>query len=90
MQAGLPCGPINDIREVYNHPQVGARELILESEHPTAGEIKLTGFPYKLSESPPSMRIPPPLLGEHTQEILVDLLGYEETEIPALRKNGAI
>ncbi len=89
-QAGLPCGPINDLREVFNHPQIGPRELILESEHPTAGEIKLTGFPYKLSDTPPSIRFAPPRLGEHTEEVLVDILGYEAKDIPALRKNGAI
>lgn len=89
-RAGLPCGPINDVAEVFAHPQVVPRELILESEHPAAGEIKLTGFPYKLSGTPPSMRFPPPRLGEHTREVLVDLLGYDEAEIPVFQESGAI
>ena len=88
--AGLPCGPINDIREVFQHPQVAARELIIESEHPSAGTVKMTGFPYKLSGTPPALRLPPPRLGEHNDEILIGLLGYEEDAVAEFRQTNVI
>ncbi|MDF1500596.1 MAG: CoA transferase [Anaerolineales bacterium] len=90
MQAGLPCGPINDIGEVFEHPQVEARRLIIESDHPSAGTLRLTGFPYKLSDTPPALRLPPPRLGEHTEDVLVDLLGYQLADLSAFRQNNAI
>lgn len=88
--AGLPCGPINDIREVFQHPQVAPRELIIESEHPSAGTIKTTGFPYRLSDSPPALRLPPPRLGEHNEEILIGLLGYDEDAVADFRQSDVI
>lgn len=88
--AGLPCGPINDIREVFNHPQVGPREMTIESDHPSAGIIKTTGFPYKLSGTPPALRLPPPRLGEHNEEILMELLGYDERTVAGFRQTGVI
>lgn len=89
-QASLPCGPINDVREVLSHPQVEPRDLIIETEHPTAGRLKLTGFPYKLSKTRPGLHYPPPLLGEHTHDILVNLLGYSEVDVEAFRKSKSI
>jgi crotonobetainyl-CoA:carnitine CoA-transferase CaiB-like acyl-CoA transferase len=89
-EAGLPCGPINQIDEVFDHPQVGPRELILESEHPTAGDLKLTGFPYKLSATPPSLRLPPPKLGEHNEEIIVGLLGYDQGKLQEFQVTNVI
>jgi formyl-CoA transferase len=71
--AGLPCAPINTVPEAFSLPQAAAREMVLEVEHPTAGTIKLAGFPYKLSETPAAVHRPPPLLGQHTQEILSEL-----------------
>jgi formyl-CoA transferase len=71
--AGLPCAPINTVPEAFNLPQAAAREMVLEVDHPTAGIIKLAGFPYKLSETPAAVHRPPPLLGQHTQEILSEL-----------------
>jgi formyl-CoA transferase len=89
-EAGLPCGPINAIPDVFAHPQAEARELALETEHPTAGPVQFTGFPYKLSQTPADVRHPPPLLGEHTQEVLVELLGYAAEEVASLRERGAL
>lgn len=89
-KAGLPCGPINSIPEVFEDPHTLARNLILNVDHPTAGSVKLTGFPYKFSQTPAEVHLPPPLLGEHTSEILVDLLGYSVEGVALLQKQGAI
>jgi CoA:oxalate CoA-transferase len=83
--AGLPCGPINTVPEVFQHPQVQARDLVVEAEHPTAGTVRFPGFPYKFSQTPAAVRLPPPLLGEHTEEVLIDLLHYTPEEVAALR-----
>jgi formyl-CoA transferase len=89
-EAGLPCGPINTIPEVFDHPQAEARQLVLEAEHPTAGTVRFPGFPYKLSQTPAAVRRPPPQLGQHTEEVLVELLGYSAEDVAALRKRGVV
>ncbi|MCP4539610.1 MAG: CoA transferase [Chloroflexi bacterium] len=88
--AGLPCGPINSVSDVFEHPQAESRGLKLEAEHPTAGPVQLTGFPYKLSETPAEVRQPPPLLGQHTADVLTELLGYSDEQVTALQERGAI
>jgi formyl-CoA transferase len=90
IRAGLPCGPINSLPEVFSHPQAQAREMTLEAEHPTAGTVRLTGFPYKLSQTPAEIHRPPPLLGEHTEEVLTGLLDYSSEGVASLRDKGAI
>lgn len=70
---GLPFGPVNNIKETFEHPQVIYRKMIETVDHPTAGKIKLTGLPVKYSKTPPSIRRAPPLLGQHTEEILKEL-----------------
>jgi len=90
VQAGLPCSPINSLPEVFAHPQAQARDMILESKHPTAGTIRLTGFPYKLSQTPAEIRRPPPRLGEHTEEVLTGLLNYSSEDVASLRDNSTI
>ena len=89
-QAGLPCGRINSIPEVFDHPQAQARAMTLESEHASAGTVRLTGFPYKFSSTPAEIHRPPPLLGEHTEEILTGLLDYSSADISSLKDKGAI
>jgi len=89
-QAGLPCGRINSISEVFAHPQAQAREMTLESEHASAGTVKLTGFPYKLSQTPAEIHRPPPMLGEHTEEVLTSLLDYSPKGVASLRDKGTI
>jgi crotonobetainyl-CoA:carnitine CoA-transferase CaiB-like acyl-CoA transferase len=87
--AGVPCGPIHTIDQVVNHPHVKAREMILEVEHPTVPNLKIPGFPVKLSDTPASLQKYPPLLGEHTEEIL-DQLGYSPEQIEELKSKRII
>jgi formyl-CoA transferase len=89
-KAGLPCGPINTIPEVFAHPQAEARGLVLEAEHPTAATVRFPGFPYTLSATPAAVRHAPPMLGQHTEEVLVGLLGYGSEKVSALRESNAI
>lgn len=89
-KAGLPCGPINTVAEVFQHPQREARGLVQDVEHSSAGVVSLTGFPYKLSRTPAEIHQAPPLLGEHNQEILVGLLGYSLEEMNELKEKGII
>jgi formyl-CoA transferase len=88
--AGIPCGSINTIPEVFNSPQADARNLSLTVEHATAGEIKVPGFPYKFSQTPAEVHLPPPTLGEHNEKVLTELLGYSAEEVPRLREQGVI
>jgi crotonobetainyl-CoA:carnitine CoA-transferase CaiB-like acyl-CoA transferase len=72
-EAGVPAGPVLDYAEVLDgDPQVAAREMVVEIEHPEAGPVKTLGFPIKLSRTPASIRHPPPLLGEHTATVLAE------------------
>jgi len=68
----IPCGPINDYAQVFDDPQVIARELVVDVDHPTLGAIRALGSPIKLSETPPAVRRRAPLLGEHTEEVLAE------------------
>ena len=87
--AGVPCGPIYDISQVYADPQVVARDMVVEVEHPTAGTIRNVGIPVKFSETPGNIRRPPPLFGEHTAEVLAEF-GYTTGEIDTLRDRGIV
>lgn len=88
-RAGVPCGPINDMSQVYADPQVVARDMVVEIDHPTAGAIRNVGIPVKFSETPGTVRRPPPRLGEHTHEVLVEF-GYTSDEIAALEQRGIV
>jgi crotonobetainyl-CoA:carnitine CoA-transferase CaiB-like acyl-CoA transferase len=87
--AEIPCGPINDYAQVFSDPQVAARGMVLETDHPVLGRLRTLGSPIKMSATPadPSRRAP--LLGEHTDEILTEF-GLSTTEIRALRRSGAV
>jgi crotonobetainyl-CoA:carnitine CoA-transferase CaiB-like acyl-CoA transferase len=87
---GIPMGAINTIDQVVRHPQVAAREMIVEREHPVAGKVKMVGVPVKLSETPGAVREPAPLLGQHTDEVLREVLGLDADAIAALRGAGAL
>ncbi|MFN8458884.1 MAG: CaiB/BaiF CoA-transferase family protein [Anaerolineae bacterium] len=86
---GIPNGPINTIAETLAHPQHGARHFIVELQHPLAGLVKSMGNPVNFSETPANYRLPPPLLGQHTGEVLGEL-GYDEDTITAYRDQGII
>ena len=87
---GVPCGPINDLHDVFKNPQVQARGMVMEAPHPTAGKVKLVRNPMRLSASPAETDMAPPLLGQHTDEVLREVLGRSEEEIAALRTKGIL
>jgi formyl-CoA transferase/CoA:oxalate CoA-transferase len=87
--AGVPAGPIYSMDQVYSDPQVIAREMVVEVEHPTIGAFKMTGIPFKLSDTPGEVYAHPPLLGEHTDEVLRGL-GFSDDTIASMRNGGAI
>ncbi|MGM0652222.1 MAG: CaiB/BaiF CoA transferase family protein [Bacillota bacterium] len=86
---GVPCGRIRTIDQVLTDPHVDVREMVVEKEHPTAGMIKLTGVPTKLSMTPGDVSAAPPTLGQHTDEILSEL-GYSKEDIRTLRDNKIV
>jgi formyl-CoA transferase len=87
---GVPCGPINDLHDVFENPQVKARGIKMEMPHPTAGSVKLVRSPMRLSATPTAPDRAPPLLGEHTAEVLKEVLGYDEQRVAALKDKGVV
>jgi formyl-CoA transferase len=90
VEAAIPCGPVNTMESLFDDPQVRHRSMIAEVPHPTIGDLRLTGIPIKYSATPGQVRLPPPLLGEHTEEILSSVLGYPGERIDALRRDEVI
>ena len=88
--AGVPCGPINNLAQVFDDPQVRARGLKIDMSHPLAGSVPQVASPIRLSATPVEYRRPPPLLGEHTHEVLSELLGLDEAQIESLASLGVI
>jgi crotonobetainyl-CoA:carnitine CoA-transferase CaiB-like acyl-CoA transferase len=90
--AKVGCGPINMLDEVFSHPQVEARGMLIEMDHPaTPGRpARLIASPLRLSASPVSYRRPPPMLGEHTGEVLGEYLGIGKSELAALKERGVV
>ncbi|MCQ4270558.1 CoA transferase [Pseudomonas kuykendallii] len=89
-QAGVPCGPINDLAQVFADPQVIARGLRVELPHPLAGSVPQVASPIRLSETPVEYRNAPPLLGEHSEQVLREWLGMAASEVAALRERGVL
>ncbi len=88
--AGVPNGPINTLEQVFREPQAVARGLKIEIPHPLAGKVSLIRSPMRFSETPLEHNVPPPLLGEHTDQILHSVLGRSDAEIAKLRADGAV
>jgi crotonobetainyl-CoA:carnitine CoA-transferase CaiB-like acyl-CoA transferase len=88
--AGVPCGSVRNLQELFDDPQLGAREMIARLEHATIGSMKTLGVPVKLSDTPGSVRTPPPMLGEHTDAVLARDLGYSADAIAGLRRQNVI
>ncbi|KAF2085040.1 CoA-transferase family III [Saccharata proteae CBS 121410] len=88
--SGMPYAAINDIQDTLNHEHVLARDMVAQVDHPKCGPIKLVNTPVKYSFSKPSIRSPPPTLGQHTDEILREVIGMSEMDIDNLRSEGVV
>lgn len=88
-EAGVPCGSVREVSEVLADPQLAARGMIAQVEHPTVGPTRVIGSPVKLSDTPPSVRTAPPMLGQHVEAILAEL-GYDASGIQALRAGNVV
>jgi succinate---hydroxymethylglutarate CoA-transferase len=88
--AGVPCGRINSAAEALADPHTTARQMIETVQHPTVGELKLVGMPYKFSDTPAAVRLPPPTLGQHTEEILREELGLDAAPVTTLRSSKVV
>jgi crotonobetainyl-CoA:carnitine CoA-transferase CaiB-like acyl-CoA transferase len=86
--AGVPCGPINSIAQVFEDPHALARDMVVELEHPKAGRTRAIGLPIKLSATPGKVVRPAPLFGQHTREVLAEF-GFGAAEIEDLIRSGA-
>jgi succinate---hydroxymethylglutarate CoA-transferase len=84
-QAGIPCGRINSVAQALSAPHTVARNMIETMKHPTAGEVKVLGMPFRFSDTPPSIRCAPPTLGQHTEAVLGEELGLSAERIAELR-----
>jgi crotonobetainyl-CoA:carnitine CoA-transferase CaiB-like acyl-CoA transferase len=89
-QADVPCAPVQTIDQVFAAPQVLHRNMLVEVDHPTAGKIRMAGIPVKFSATPASVRLPPPLLGEHNDDVLSSWLGMKPEVIDQLKKKSVI
>ena len=88
--AEVPCAPVQTVDQVFKAPQVLHREMLVEVDHPTAGTVSMAGIPVKFSLTPASVRLAPPLLGQHTEEVLATWLGLNGEEIAELKSKAVI
>ena len=88
-EAGVPASPVQSVEEVVNDPHAAARDMFVKVQHPTAGEVTVTGIPVKFSETPGAVTTPPPTLGQHSEEVLREL-GFGQEDIAALRAKGVV
>ena len=90
LKAGIPVGAVNNIGQVVDHPQVAARKALITMDHPRSGKVMMANVPVRLSKTPGSVRTPAPALGEHTGEILQELLGLSGAEVARLAAAGVV
>jgi crotonobetainyl-CoA:carnitine CoA-transferase CaiB-like acyl-CoA transferase len=90
LKAGIPVGAVNNIGQVVDHPQVAARKSLITMDHPRSGKVMMANVPVRLSKTPGSVRTPAPALGEHTGEILQELLGLSGAEVARLAAAGVV
>ena len=83
--AGIPCGRINSVEQALNDPHAAEREMVRSASHPTAGPVRMLGIPLRFSDTPASVRRPPPTLGQHTDQVLQDALGLSDARLAELR-----
>jgi crotonobetainyl-CoA:carnitine CoA-transferase CaiB-like acyl-CoA transferase len=88
--AGIPCGRINSVAQALSDAHTVAREMVRTVQHSTAGEVKMLGIPFRFSDTPASVRRAPPTLGQHTEQVLRDMLGLSEVRIDELRAEKVI
>jgi crotonobetainyl-CoA:carnitine CoA-transferase CaiB-like acyl-CoA transferase len=88
--AGIPCGKIQSVGEICEDPQIVARDMVVTVEHPKVGALRVTGVPVKLSATPGAVTLPPPLLGEHTGQVLTEWLQLSAAEVDRLQQAGAL
>ena len=88
--AGIPCGRINTVAQALQDPHTQARAMVETVAHPTAGPVKMLGIPLKFSDTPASIRAASPTLGQHSEEILQNILGFDAARIASLRANRTI
>ncbi|EMC92604.1 hypothetical protein BAUCODRAFT_77579 [Baudoinia panamericana UAMH 10762] len=88
--SGMPYAAINDVKATLEHEHTKARNMVTEIDHPSCGPVKLLSPPVKFSDSTPSIRTPPPTLGQHTEEILGEMLGMSGSEVERLRSEGVV
>jgi crotonobetainyl-CoA:carnitine CoA-transferase CaiB-like acyl-CoA transferase len=88
--AGVPCGPINTVAQAFANPQVQSRGMQIQLPHPLAGQVPLMGSPMKFSGTPIEHKLPPPVLGQHAEEILEKVLGMDAPAREKLRASGAM
>jgi crotonobetainyl-CoA:carnitine CoA-transferase CaiB-like acyl-CoA transferase len=84
-EGGIPCGRINSVAQALSDPHTAAREMVRSVQHPTAGEVKMLGIPFRFSDTPASVRRAPPTLGQHTEQVLRDVLKLSDVVISELR-----
>ena len=87
---GIPAGRVQGMEEIAKNAHTWARDMLLELEHPTSGPLKLLGSPFKSTKSPGVVESTAPDIGQHTRDVLSELLGYDEEMLDALSKNGVI
>jgi len=87
---GMPYAAINDVKDSLEHKHAQARNMVVEVEHGSCGPMKLVNTPVKFSGCDPGVRLPPPTLGQHTEEVLRELCGMDEEEVGRLKKEGVV